>query len=79
MSNPAFIMELPLKANQEAAAFLPPEQNRELPQIARDRRDIKQIELQLKQPEHSLISRVAEDQQTEYRSRPGRGKREQSI
>ena len=56
MSNPAFIMELALKANQEAAAFLPLEQNRELQQIARDRRDIKQIELQLKQPEHSLIS-----------------------
>ena len=50
-------MEVASETNQEVAAEFLKEQNRELPQIAGDRQDIKQIELQLKEPDQAIIGR----------------------
>ena len=75
--NLPFIMELALRANEEVAAKLPTEQNRELKQIARGRQDVKQIEAQLRQPDQSLIPRVVRDRRKKYKPRAEKGEQEQ--
>ena len=79
LSNQASFMEITLKTNQGVAAKFLKDQKRDLRQIARDRQDITQNELQLKQPDQLLITRAAEDQQKEYKRRAEKGKEEQAY
>ena len=74
MTNMAEVMEVALKKNQEIAAKLLYEQNREWQQLARGRRDINQIGVQLRQPNQLILSRVIGDQMKEFLNRAEKGK-----
>ena len=73
MPNLAEVMEVALKTNQETAAKLIYEQNQEWQQLARGRRDINQIAVQLRQPNQLILPRAIEDQKKEFPNRAEKG------
>ena len=69
LTNLAEVLEDTLKTNQERAAKLAQEQDREWQQLARGRHGIKRMEPQLKPPNHALVARAIGDQQKEFKAR----------
>ena len=67
-----------MKTDQEAAAKLAYEQNQEWQLLGRGRRDINQIAMHLKQPNHLILSRAAAFQGKEYQSRSEKGIKERT-
>ena len=61
------------KTNQETAAKLIYEQNQEWRQLARGRRDINQIAVQLRQPNQLILPQVIGDPKKEFLNRAEKG------
>ena len=73
LTNVAEVTEIAVGANQEAAAKFAEEQDREWQQSARGFHGVKQIEPQLRHPDHLPVIRVTEYQKGEFMERVEKG------
>ena len=74
LTNMADVPKVELRRNQGTVAKLVEEQDRKWRQLARGRQDVRRVESKLRQPNQSLVARVLEDRQEEFKARLAKNK-----